>query len=82
MRARIASRSMSSRVKLYMPTTSRLRSFLLCPTPTPATLRNHRLGMSRLEARLRPKRTIFPPRLPAVISTTRLSSSSRVMRVE
>jgi hypothetical protein len=31
MRARIPSRSMSSRVKLYMPSTSRLRSFLLCP---------------------------------------------------
>ena len=42
----------------------------------------HRLGISRIEARLRPKRTIFPPRLPTVISTTRLSSSSRVMRVE
>ena len=71
-RPRIASRSMSSRVKLYMPTTSRLRSFLLRPAPTPATPQAHRLGISRIEAGLRRERTISSPRLPAVISATHL----------
>jgi hypothetical protein len=40
-------------------------------------------GISRIDAgRVRRELTISPPRLPTVISTTRLSSASRVMRVE